>query len=73
MLPGGALRVLALPGKVVGPMSSGWLVCLTGEAVIDLPQRDFVRLRSGEGYGVSATQPWEALPVKTGTVLLLVG
>lgn len=73
ILPGGGLRVLALAGKVGGLPGSGWLVCLSGEAIVDLPQRDFVRLRPGEGYAVSAGQPWEALPVKAGTVVLLVG
>ncbi|WP_051935500.1 hypothetical protein [Deinococcus sp. YIM 77859] len=71
-LPGGLLRVLALSGKVRGPAVSGWLTCLTGEALVDLPHREFVRLRAAEGYLLTVTEAWEALPLKTGTVLLLV-
>ncbi|WP_019585339.1 hypothetical protein [Deinococcus apachensis] len=71
-LPGGLLRVLALKGKVGGPSVSGWLTCLAGEAILDLPQREFVRLRAAEGYRVTPGEPWEALPVRAGTVLLLV-
>lgn len=71
-LPGGLLRVLALQGKVGGPAVSGWLTCLTGEALLDLPQREFVRLRAAEGYRVTPGEAWDALPVKAGTVLLLV-
>ncbi|EYB69656.1 hypothetical protein DEIPH_ctg004orf0187 [Deinococcus phoenicis] len=71
-LPGGLLRVLALQGKVAGPAVSGWLTCLTGEALLDLPQGEFVRLRAAEGYRVGLDEAWEALPVKAGTVLLLV-
>lgn len=71
-LPGGLLRVLALRGKVGGPPVPGWLTCLTGEALLDLPQREFVRLRPAESYRVSPDAPWEALPVRSGTVLLLV-
>nr|WP_232472146.1 MULTISPECIES: hypothetical protein [Deinococcus] len=66
------LRVLALQGKVGGPAVSGWLTCLAGEALLDLPQREFVRLRAAEGYRVTPGEAWEALPVKAGTVLLLV-
>lgn len=71
-LPGGGLRVLALPGKVQGPSVTGWLTCLAGEAVLDLPHGEFVRLRAAEGYRVTPAEPWTALPVKAGTVLLLV-
>ncbi|MEF2276728.1 hypothetical protein V3W47_00340 [Deinococcus sp. YIM 134068] len=71
-LPGGLLRVLALGGKVAGPAASGWLTCLTGEAVLDLPHGEFVRLRPAEGYRVTSGEAWVALPVRSGTVLLLV-
>lgn len=71
-LPGGLLRVLALSGKVGGPAVPGWLTCLTGEALLDLPQREFVRLRAAESYRVTPREAWEALPVRSGTVLLLV-
>lgn len=71
-LPGGALRVLALPGKVTGPAGGGWLTCVTGEALLDLPGGEFVRLRAAESYRVPADAPWTALPVRAGTVLLLV-
>lgn len=70
-LPGGFLRVLALSGKVDGPAGSGWLTCLTGEAVLDLPHGEFVRLRAAEGYRVTPGEAWRALPVRPGTVLLL--
>ncbi|GAA5534727.1 hypothetical protein E5F05_18225 [Deinococcus metallilatus] len=71
-LPGGLLRVLALKGKASGPAVSGWLTCLTGEALLDLPHGEFVRLRAAEGYRVTPEVPWEALPVKADTALLLV-
>ncbi|GAA5513254.1 hypothetical protein Dcar01_01983 [Deinococcus carri] len=71
-LPGGRLRVLALAGKTPGPAASGWLTCLTGEALLDLPRREFVRLRAAESYRVAPGEAWEALPVRAGTVLLLV-
>ena len=64
--------MLALPGKVGGPPVTGWLTCLAGEAVLDLPHGEFVRLRAAEGYRVTPAEPWTALPVKAGTVLLLV-
>ncbi|BDP42471.1 hypothetical protein DAETH_24400 [Deinococcus aetherius] len=70
-LPGGLLRVLALGGKVDGPSAAGWLTCLTGEAILDLPEREFVRLRPAESYRVTPGEPWTALPVREGTVLLL--
>ena len=70
-LPGGLPRVLALGGKVPGPALTGWVTCLTGEALLDLPRGDFVRLRAAEAYRVAPDQPWTALPVRAGTVLLL--
>ena len=70
ILPGGLLRVLALSHKISETLS-GWLTCLAGEAVLDLPQREFVRLGTCETYHLAA-ESWEALPVKTGTVLLFV-
>ena len=69
-LPGGGLRVIALTGRVHLDLH-GWLLCLKGEAVIDLPEGDFVRLRTGEGYLLAA--PWDALPTREGTVLALFG
>ncbi|RJF73181.1 hypothetical protein D3875_18135 [Deinococcus cavernae] len=69
-LPGGGLRVVQL----VGPLSMnapGWLLCLKGEAVIDLPDGDFVRLRAGEGYQLASM--WDVLPTRDGTTLLLMG
>lgn len=71
-LPGGELRVLALAGKTSGPSVSGWLTCIAGEAVLDLPQGEFVRLRAAEAHRVRPDEAWEALPVRAGTVLLLV-
>jgi hypothetical protein len=70
-LPGGELRVINLNGKVVGESVTGWLICLSGEAVIDLPLNNFVRLRPGEGYRVTAGEPWTAFDTKEGSVLLL--
>lgn len=74
-LPGGELRVLNLSGKHSanqpgGDAVTGWLVCLSGEAVIDLPLNNFVRLRPGEGYRVTATEPWTAFGTREGSVLL---
>ncbi|GGL82993.1 hypothetical protein GCM10010840_20970 [Deinococcus aerolatus] len=74
-LPGGDLRVLNLSGKHSGnqPGSdavTGWLLCLSGEAVVDLPLNNFVRLRPGEGYRVTAGEPWTAFGTKDGSVLL---
>lgn len=70
-LPGGELRVLNLNGKLSGEPVTGWLVCLSGEAVIDLPRNNFVRLRPGEGYRVTADEAWTAFDTKEGSVLLL--
>lgn len=70
-LPGGGLRVVALVSKLGGQRGGGWLLCLKGEAVIDLEGGDFVRLRSGEGYPIGGD--WDALPTREGTVLLLFG
>lgn len=72
MLPGADVRVLALEGKLMGPAASGWLVCLTGEALIDLPEGDFVRLRASEAHRLTPGDDWEALPVKAATVLMFI-
>lgn len=69
-LPGGGVRVMQLVGRAEMD-AQGWLLCLKGEAVIDLPDGDFVRLRSGEGYQLST--PWEVLPTRDQTTLLLIG
>ena len=69
-LPGGALRVLGLAGKTDGAGERGWLLCLHGEVLLDFPDGNFVRLRSGEGYAAAGS--WEALPTRAGSVLLLV-
>lgn len=68
-LPRGGPRVLALAGKLGPQVGAGWLVCLHGEAVLDLPQGDFVRLRSGESFFVPPG--WSAVPCASETVLLL--
>lgn len=70
-LPGGALRAIQLSGRYVGEPLTGWLVCLSGEAVLDLPLNNFVRLRPAEGYRVRPEEPWTAFATKDGTVLLL--
>ncbi|MBZ9752434.1 hypothetical protein K7W42_16415 [Deinococcus sp. HMF7604] len=72
-LPGSAVQVVQLQGTLSGPQVSGWLICLSGEAVVDLPLSNFVRLRPAEGYGVQAHEPWTAFGTKDGTVLMLVG
>lgn len=69
-LPGGGLRVIQLVGTL-SMNAPGWLLCLKGEAVIDLPDGDFVRLRAGEGYQLSTS--WEVLPTREQTTLLLLG
>ncbi|MFD2608338.1 hypothetical protein ACFSR9_02650 [Deinococcus taklimakanensis] len=69
-LPGGALRVIALSGKLEAQSARGWLLCLKGEAVVDLPTLDFLRLRAGEGHQLTTT--WDALPTREETVVLLV-
>lgn len=70
-LPGGELSVLHLSGKFPGSGVTGWLVCLSGEAVLDLPLNNFVRLRPGEGYRVTGGEPWTAFDTREGSVLLL--
>jgi len=70
-LPGGRVRVVTLSGTLTGPAETGWLVCLSGEAVVDLPLSNFVRLRPAEGYRVRAGEPWTAFGTKDGTVLIL--
>ena len=69
-LPGGGLRVIQLVGQVSMDVA-GWVLCLKGEVVIDLPDGDFVRLRAGEGYQL--TTSWDVLPTRDGTTLLLMG
>ncbi|PTA66485.1 hypothetical protein [Deinococcus arcticus] len=70
-LPGSGLQVLELAGTLTGPAVTGYLLCLSGEAVVDLPLSNFVRLRPAEGYRVQAQSPWTAFATKEGTVLLL--
>jgi len=72
MLPGADVRVLALEGQQSGPAASGWLVCLTGEALIDLPEGDFVRLRATEAHRLTPGDEWSVLPVKPNTVVMLI-
>ncbi|WP_221088010.1 hypothetical protein [Deinococcus aquaedulcis] len=69
-LPGSGLRVVHLSGTLTGPTETGYLLCLSGEAVVDLPLSNFVRLRPAEGYRVQAQTPWTAFATKDGTVLL---
>lgn len=69
-LPGGAGRVILLPPRLRAQREHGWLLCLKGEAVVDLPSLDFVRLRVGEGFPLTAG--WDALPTQEGTVLLMI-
>ncbi|WP_309572288.1 hypothetical protein [Deinococcus sp.] len=71
-LPGGDLRVLHLSGKAPQAGVDGWLVCLSGEAVIDLPLNNFVRLRPGEGYRVKVGEAWVPFDTREGTVVMLV-
>ncbi|WP_019009534.1 hypothetical protein [Deinococcus aquatilis] len=71
-LPGAEVRLLALANKQTGPKAAGWLVCLTGEALIDLPEGDFVRLRASEAHRLIPEDDWSVLPVKPNTVLMLV-
>lgn len=68
-LPGRGLRVLGLTGAVTAD-APGWLLCLKGEAVVDLPDLNFVRLRVGEAFAPAGS--WKAVPTREGTVLLLV-
>lgn len=66
-LPGSVARVLGLSGKI-SEQVGGSLLCLAGEAVVDLPTGAFVHLRTGELFqGAGA---WEALALREGTVLL---
>lgn len=71
-LPGGELRTVQLAGKLSGEAVNGWLICLAGEAVVDLPLNNFVRLRASEGYRVKRDEAWTAFDTKDNTVLLLV-
>lgn len=47
-----------------------WLLCLSGEAVLDLPEGAWVRLQVGETLRLAGGSVWEALPA-TGEVVLL--
>ena len=67
-LPGSAARVLGLTERVAGT-APGYLICLAGEVVVDLPAGDFVKLRVGETFRV-ADGIWQALATAEGTVLL---
>lgn len=71
-LPGGGVRITALVGSQAGVPGPGWVVCLSGEAVVDLPLNNFVRLRATESYRVPPGEAWTALPVKAATVLLFI-
>lgn len=66
-LPGAALRVVAVAGPVRG--AGGSLLCLSGEAVVDLPDRSFVRLQAGEAQQIGGA--WQATALAAGTTLLL--
>ncbi len=70
-LPGADVQVVALTGTLTGPAVTGWLVCLGGEVIVDLPLNNFVRLRPGEGHRVRAAEAWTALGTREGSVLLL--
>ena len=67
-LPGSAARVLGLTGRVAGT-APGYLICLAGEVVVDLPAGDFVKLRVGETFRV-AEWSWKVLATAEGAVLL---
>ena len=71
VLPGGAGRVVQLSAPLSAQTLGGWLLCLRGEVIVDLPEGDFVRLRAGECFLLSAV--WDALPTREGTVLALFG
>lgn len=66
-LPGSPARVLGLSGRVKDPQP-GYLVCLSGESVVDLSEGGFVTLRPGETFRVGGG--WEALATAAETVLL---
>ena len=68
-LPDSALRVVAVTGRVSG--QPGDLLCLSGAAVVDLPDRSFVRLRPGEAFRVTGGE-WQATALEAHTTLLLV-
>ncbi|WP_261664724.1 hypothetical protein [Deinococcus sp. Marseille-Q6407] len=58
-----------LPGQRAGAAGE-WLLCLSGEAVVDLPQGQWVQLRAGETLRLPAAAGWQALPVAGEVVLL---
>ncbi|GGM14094.1 hypothetical protein [Deinococcus aerophilus] len=70
-LPGGHVQIVALAGTLTGPAVTGWLICLGGEVIVDLPLNNFVRLRSGEGHRVRTDEAWTAFGTREGSVLLL--
>ncbi len=71
ILPNSPLKVIQLTGKLQGPQVGGYLVCLSGELVLDLPKGQYVRLCASESYQIKQQEPWLAFPTKGQPVLLL--
>lgn len=76
-LPAGALpftqSVLRLTRKLSGQETQAageWLLCLSGEAVLDLPDGVWTRLRAGETLRLPGGTVWDALPAAGEVVLL---
>ncbi|MFC6591848.1 hypothetical protein ACFP81_07385 [Deinococcus lacus] len=68
-VPGSALAVITLRHALAPQAQAGWLTCLSGEVVIDLPGGDWVRLQAGEAYSVPAG--WRATAGAAQPTLLL--
>lgn len=71
-LPNSQAKLIHLKRKMQMPETKSWVICLSGEAMIDLPDGEFVRLKASEGFELQATT-WETLPVRDGTVLMVLG
>ncbi|GHF95848.1 hypothetical protein GCM10017783_04700 [Deinococcus piscis] len=58
-----------LPAQTAHPAGE-WLLCLTGDVVVDLPAGQWARLRAGETLHLPPAVTWQALPAQAEAVLL---
>ncbi|MFC6618475.1 cupin domain-containing protein [Deinococcus radiophilus] len=66
-------HVLQLTRKLPGQQVQGageWVLCLSGEVVIDLPAGQWLRLQAGETVALPAGVVWSAVPMSGEAVLL---
>lgn len=66
-------RVLWLTQKCAGEragVGGEWLLCLSGQVVLDLPAGQWAQLGAGESLRIGAGTVWDAVPASGKVVLL---